>query len=634
MISILAVLLLFGGCSVATSTPRAGSGETPTPPPTPGPDTLVWAVDAAPSTLDPARMTIDPAAAQISAQVYDRLMGHRPGTPELVPGIASDWDADAEGRTFTFTLREGLQFHDGTPLDAAAVAWNFQRWMDPDHPAHKGDFRAWSAYFGGFKGQRDNAGREVNLIKRVEALDPQTVRITLNEPFTPFLQHLAMVPFGFASPSAVREQGEDYGSDGDHLPVGSGPFRVVGWDADGTIRLAPFMEHWSGPPGVSGLQFVAIPDAAKRAESVAAGAVHGAELPPTTPVTGTLESSTLNVMARPPRSNAWLMLNHSREPLQDVRVRRAISLALDREQLAKEHFGPAAEPSGQLLPPGFLGYDPSIEPPKRDLAAARRLMEEAGVADGFKLNIWVPSTPRPFLPDPTGTAQAVASMLSDIEIDAVVHSEGLRKFLSDRDKGRFTAWITGWEAQSGDPDNTWFWHFGAGRAGSEGQYYNDGLAASLLEAQRTLGSDARERIYQDAAQVVSAAEVRAFLAYTRPLVAVSSRVHGFVPGALGFDDLSSVSLAPAPTGATAAPIPTGAPTEAPTPTPLDMEGASEEPEATEQGDEADESTEGDTSAAEGSGDVTPSALRGFLWLRELRDLRGEEFRRRLQRIEY
>ncbi|MFN2250268.1 MAG: ABC transporter substrate-binding protein, partial [Anaerolineae bacterium] len=572
--------LLLGACSAATPTGETGQAGEPTAGPTPGPDTLVWAIEAAPSTLDPARMGIDPSGVQVAAQVYDRLMSYRPGSPDLAPGIASDWDVDPEGRTFTFTLREGLTFHDGTPLDAAAVAWNFQRWMDPDHSNHQGDFKSWVAYFGGFSGQHDKDGRPVNLVKRVEALDATTVRISLNEPFTPFLHHVAMVPFSIASPTAVRAQGEDYGTSGANPPVGSGPFRVVGWDPSGAVRLEPFADHWSGPPAVSGLHFVPIPDPEKRAEAVAEGAVHGADLPPTTPITGTLAAPTLRVVPRPARTNSWLMVNHSRAPMQDVRVRRAISLAIDRKALA-ERFGEAALPAGQLLPPDFLGYDPSIDSPERDLPAAKRLMAEADVEDGFELNIWVPTTPRPYLPDPAGTAQAIADMLADISIDASVHSEGLRKFLADRDSGRFTAWITGWEAQSGDPDTFWFWHFGAGRAGAEGQYYNEELAASLLEAQRTMGADGRSSIYESAAQTTVADEARAYLVYTRPIVAVSSRARGYEPGMFGFDDLDIVSLVPAPAGATAAPIPTGAPTSAATPTPLGTPG--------DEGDEAEQS---------------------------------------------
>jgi peptide/nickel transport system substrate-binding protein len=488
----------------------------------------------------------DPAGTQVAAQVYDRLLGFRPGTVELAPGIATNWVSDPEGRTFTFTLRDELRFHDGTPLDATSVVWNFERWMNPDHPEHVDGFISWRDYFGGCVGQRDDQDRAINLVAEVTALDPRTVRLTLNAPFAPLLHHLAMVPFGFASPAAVRSQGEDYGSDGDHLPVGSGPFRAVGWYEDGTVVLVPNADHWAGQPASPGIRFTPIPRSQDRARAAVSGEVHGADLPATTDITGTITSPDVLVGTRPSRSTAWLMLNHSRDPLGELPVRRAISLAIDRERLAREQFGTRALVANQLLPPGFLGYEDTLEPLRYDPNEARAILSEAGYGDGFRLNIWVANTPRGYLPDPTGAAASIAEMLQAVGIDARVRSESLRQFLMDRDRGRFTAWLIGWEAQSGDPDNTWFWHFGAGRIASEGQYERSDLAAALLAAQRTINSAERESIYRAAARTVHADLARVFLAHVQPLVVTSRRVEGFEPSPMGFDAFRDVTLAPGP----------------------------------------------------------------------------------------
>lgn len=570
------------GCTAGPA-PTEVAGVTPTVDPAPDPNTLVWALPAAPTTLDAARLAVDAAGTQVAAQIYDRLVRFRPGTAELAPGLAEDWEVDPGGRTFSFTLREGLRFQDGTPLDATAVAWNVERWMDPEHPAHRDDFRAWLGLFGGFLGQEDGNGRPMNLVEKVEVLDARTVRFALREPFTPFLHHLAMVPFGIASPAAVRAQGDAYGSDGDHLPVGSGPFRVASWTPDGTVRLLPFADYRAGAPSVPALHFVVVPDPGKRVELIADGAVHGAELPPTTPITGTLATQAVRVTSRPPRANSWLMLNHTRPPLDDARVRRAISLAIDRERLAREHFGPFGLAANQLLPPGFVGHHDALPPPIHDVEIARELMAEADSQDGFKLVIWAPNAPRAYLPDPVGTAESIAEMLGDIGIDASVRSKSLRQFLSDRDNGRYTAWVIGWESQSADPDNFWFWHFGAGRSAIEGQYYNPELAALLVDAQRTLAGAGRAELYREAAEAVVADAARVYLVHARPLVALSPRVRGYEPNTMGFDDLSTVGLGALPSGATAVPIPTGvpltdtpeaeAPTEEGSPPPTSTTGA-------------------------------------------------------------
>jgi len=448
----------------------------------------------------------------------------------------------SDGLTYTFSLRGGLTFHDGAPLDARAVVWNFQRWMDPDHPAHVDGFVAWQALFGGGADPDPEAKLPTGLVKRVVAIDATTVRITLNAPFAPFVHALAGVPFGLASPRAVQDQGEDYGSDADHLPVGSGPFRCVAWSEDGAVRLMPFTDYRAGPPAAPGLRFVALEDAAARLRAVAAGEADGADLPPRTD-TAEAKGSRIRLVPRPARSTVWLVLNHSRPPLDDMRVRKAISLAIDRKALARDHFGPYTVPAGQLLPPLFPGRAEGIEAPPRSLAMSKALMRESG-AQSFKLNIWVATTPRPYLPDPAGTAEAVADMLADIGIDAKVKSEGLREFLSDRDRGRFSAWILGWQAQSADPDNFWFWHFGAGRLAAEGQYDRPDLAALLLDAQRSLSPEARAAAYSQAAAMVDNDAARVFLAYPRPIVALGNQLQDFDPSPMAFDSFLAAHVSP------------------------------------------------------------------------------------------
>ena len=549
-----AIAALLGACDQAPEE-TAGGGTAPAVDaiapagerPTPDPNAIVWALSEPPITLDPARAAVDPGGFQVAAQVYDRLFTLQRDRPfHLAAGVAEDWDVDASGRTYTFTIREGLTFHDGTPLDAPAVKWNFERWMNPDHPQHIGDFRAWRSMFGGSTEDEDEAGRTPNLVERVESLDARTVRVTLIAPFAPFLNHLAMPPFSLASPTAVEAQGELYGSDAAHLPVGSGPFSVIEWRPEsGEVTLAAFTNHLPGPPAAPGLRFVTVPEVSERISAVAEGLVHAAELAPTETMSLTQAiAPSIRVVPRPARSNAWLMLNHERTPLNDPRVRQAFALAIDRERLAEAHFGAGALGSDQILVPGMVGYDPEIVTRAQDVEAAKVLLAEAGVADGFALNISVATTPRPYLPDPVGTGNAVAEMLRGIGIAAEVQTDTLRRLLTRRATGRTTAWIIGWELQSSDPDNAWYYHFGPSRVASEGRYDNRLLFDTLLEAQRTVGSDARATIYQDAARMVRADDPRIFLAASRSILLVSPQLTGFSPGGMGFDDLTTVVLGP------------------------------------------------------------------------------------------
>lgn len=548
--AVLGALLLTGGCLLGactrpTATPAGGIGPAG-PTPTVDPNAIVWLLAKSPGSLDPGRLVMDEESASLdaagqllSAQVYDRLVRLQPGTAKLMPGLAESWRANVLENTVTFELRPGLRFHDGSPLGAREVVWNFERWMNPEHPAHVEGFQVWQGFFG-FTDEKDAEGRDAFIVKAVEAIGPRQVRFKLNAPFSPFLFHLALASFGIASPAAVQAQGDAYGSDGAHLPVGSGPFRVVSWDPGG-LYLVPFAEHWSGQPANSGLRFLVEGDAQKRAQAVVQGRAHGTELPARTAITDSLQAPHLRLEARPARSTAWLMLDDSRPPLNDPRVRRALSLAIDRVALARDHFGAFGLPAGQLLPPGFFGHVAELTPPERNLEQAKALFKEADV-DGFKLNIWVPELSRPYLPDPVGAAERVAKDLTELGLDAQARPVPLRQFLRDRETGRYTAWIIGWEAQSPDPDNFWFWHFGIpDRVVAEGHYDNRALAQALAQAQRA-DTDSRRQIYEDAARTVDQDTARIFLANNQNLVLSSRRLRGLQPGPMGIDSFASLSL--------------------------------------------------------------------------------------------
>ncbi len=555
----LVVLALIGvACSKPTSAPSGLPGAAG-PTPTADPNAIVWLLAKGPGTLDPSRLamdeasaSLDPAGQLVAAQVYDRLVTLRPGTAQLAPGLAATWQQNIEENTVTFNLREGLTFHDGSPLGAREVAWNFERWMNPEHPAHLEGFQVWDGFFG-FVGQKDAAGRDAFIVKAVEAIGPRQVRFKLNAPFSPFLYHLALTSFGIASPQAIQTQGDRYGMDGAHLPVGSGPYRVASWDASG-VHLVPNPDHWGAATANSGLRFSVEADAELRSLALAEGRAHGTDLSALTVITGALAGGNLRIQPRPARSTAWLMLDDSRPPLNDPKVRKAISLAIDRAALAAGSFGTFGLPTGQLLPPGFFGHAEDLPAPAQDLAQAKALLAEADV-DTFKLNIWVPEVSRPFLPDPVSAAERVAADLVALGLDAKAQSVPLRQFLRDRETGRYTAWIIGWEAQSPDPDNFWFWHFGIpDRVVPEGHYDNRVLAQALAQAQR-LDTDSRRQIYLDAARTVDTDTARVFLVNTQGLVVTSRRLRGFMPGPMGIDNLAETSLGEPEPDPTAVAIP-------------------------------------------------------------------------------
>ena len=232
VITLLAALLL-SGCGGQPSSTAAG------------PELAVARVKDAVG-LDPSHET-DGMSLNITSEIFANLVKFKPGTFEVVPDIARSWYATKDGKHWTFTLNPGLKFSDGTPLDAAAVKFNFDRWRLKNGPYH-GNFPYgyYASQFGGFPG----------AIVDVEAPSPNKVTFTLAAPLGPFLRNLAMPSFGIGSPTAIRKDPQNFGQ----APVASGPYTLGEWVKDDHITLLA-NPLWAGPKPAYGTVIVRdIPD--------------------------------------------------------------------------------------------------------------------------------------------------------------------------------------------------------------------------------------------------------------------------------------------------------------------------------------------------------------------------------------
>ena len=200
----------------------------------PGEKTLIYGRGADSKSLDPIQVT-DGESLKVTENIFDTLVDYDDDNTEVVPGLAERWESSKDGKTWTFYLRKGVKFHDGTDFNAEAVVYNFERWMDKDHPEQKGgEFPYYGYMFGGYKGDKGH------VIKSVNAVDEHTVKFELNYPQAPFLNNLAMPPFGIASPTAVKKDPEGFGQ----KPVGTGPFKLESWKKNDTITLVKNEDYW------------------------------------------------------------------------------------------------------------------------------------------------------------------------------------------------------------------------------------------------------------------------------------------------------------------------------------------------------------------------------------------------------
>jgi peptide/nickel transport system substrate-binding protein len=490
------------------------------------PGTLVVGRPADALSLDPARVG-DNESVEVVQQIYESLLSYDPITLEVRPGLAEAWEVSRDGRVWTFHLRRGVRFHDGTPLDAAAVVFSLDRQRDPKHPFHGPDrtkrrFNYW-----------DNLYR---VVKGVEAVDARTVRITIDRMYAPFAANMAMFPVSIVSPAALARWGPDFYRN----PVGTGPFRFVRWESGRHIVLARNRDYWGAPPAMERLVFRAIPDARQRLTELESAAIDMAySLRPDELQFVELHPD-LVVHQKPASAVAYLAMNTTRAPFDDVRVRRALNHAINKDAIVKLAYQGLATPASGPLPPGQWGAHNASTTYSYDPDRARALLAEARAAGRFDpdqvVRLFTPSTPRPYLPDPEFIARVIQSNLAavGVKVEPVVQRMG--SHIRSVQRAEHDLCLFGWIGDNGDPDNFLYTLFDPDNAVSglarNLSFYNDPeLHELIIGAQSTTVRSAREELYRRAQERIADQAPWVPLAHTH--VAVAARV-----------DIGGISIGP------------------------------------------------------------------------------------------
>jgi peptide/nickel transport system substrate-binding protein len=501
-------------------------------------------------SLDPAVLT-DGVSLAATQQVFETLVRFRGASLDLEPGLAAGWETSADGLVWTFHLRPGVRFHDGTALDAAAVVWNFDRWRRAGHPHHRDQTRAgrtfeyWESQFGGFD--------DASIVAAVEAVGPLAVRLVLRRPQAPLLANLAIPAFGIASPPAVARHGPEFGKH----PVGTGPFRFVEWRAGEAVVLEANPGSWGPSPRVRRVVIRPIRDAAQRLAALRAGEIHLAEGLGPAEVAVAGGDPGLQVVFRPPNATAYLAFNHRLRELRDRRVRLAFAHAVDKRALVEALYGSAGVVATQAQPPTLWGHDPGLRDRPHDPGRARALLREAGFPAGLDrvtgedgrpepLVLWYPPVSRPYLPAPREVAEALAADLARAGIAARPETVDWATYLDRVRTGRLPLYLLGWIGDNGDPDNCLCYMFCTPGAPHQGFYANPPLAQLLLRGQALQGRSERAVLYRRAEAMLHEDAARLFLAHARMPVALSRRVRGYEPHPTGVESFAAVEVLPGP----------------------------------------------------------------------------------------
>lgn len=443
--------------------------------------------------LDPGRVS-DDESVEICEQLYEHLVRYAPSSTEVQPELAESWEVDALGTVWTFHLRPGVSFHDGTPFDADAVVFSFDRQRNPFHPHHEPDFAYWTDQY--------------SYIEKIEAIDRLTVKIKIERPYAPFLSSLAMFPASIVSPAAVARYGKDFA----FHPVGTGPFRFASWSPGDRIVIERNDAYWGEKARVQRIVFRDIPDARQRLVALEGGAVDVAYsiLPEELQYVKLHPDLRLHQIAV--ANVAYLAMNTSRPPFDDVEVRRAINHAVNKEPIVKLVYQGLAVPAFGPLPPSLWSYKPDIEKYAYDPVRARAMLAAriaAGKLDPTRrYKLYVPSTPRTYLPDPELVARVIQRNLEDVGLKVDLVVQDLSSHYDALHAGKHDLCLFGWTADNGDPDNFLkvLLDHDDNRRGPEQNdafYRNGELHGILTYAEETFDQAERIRLYRTAQDIIA-----------------------------------------------------------------------------------------------------------------------------------
>lgn len=480
------VLALFvGGC------------QRPVQPPT---STIVFARGADSQKLDPADVD-DGESIKVLVNICQGLVRFKHGTTEVEPCLAISWTISPDGLAYTFKLRDGVRFHDGTPLDAEAAAFSFRRQMDKSHPAHPADatFAYWSAMF--------------NVVTAVEVVDSMSLRLRLREPYAPLLANLCIPAAQLISPRFVDQR----------HPVGTGPFRFVEWIPNERIVLEENPDYWEGRPTIQRLIFKVVPDSATRLIQLQTGQIQAMDGIDPNDLLIIRRDKALQLLTAPGLNVCYLAFNCQKPPLNDKNLRRRIAAAINKRDLVDIVYRGAATVAKNPLPPFVAGYNDaisqtpvspySITPPPRPL------------------QLHVMTNPRPYLPNPIRAAEMIKVDLEKAGIPVEIIPNEWGAHLSRTSHGEHEMALLGWVGDNGDADNFLYVLLDKdtatlGSALNICFWTNEPYHQLMLAARRELDSDKRAALYRKAQEIVFEEAPMVPLAHAEALMACRANVKG------------------------------------------------------------------------------------------------------------
>jgi dipeptide transport system substrate-binding protein len=503
--------------------------------------TFVFCAEGSPSTFNPQNATDGASFNASSRAVYNRLVEFKNGSTEIVPGLAEKWTISKDGKTYKFFLRKNVQFHSSsefTPtrsFNADDVIYSFDVQKEPKHQfRQKDDYE----YFASMEMDK--------TIKEIKKIDDYTIEFILSRNEAPFLANLAM---DFAS--ILSKEYTEFAMKKSDLtlinthPVGTGPFVFKSYQKDTTIRYEANKNYFRGKPKIDQLIFAITPDTSVRTQKLKVGECHLVSEPSPSDLETLMKTPKIKVLEKEGMNIGYLTFNTTKKPFDNLLVRKAITLALNRQSYVQAIYLNRAVVATNPMPPTILGYNDKIVPWKYDIQQAKKLLAEAGYPQGFEMEIWTLPVSRPYNPNGKKMGELMQADLDKVGIKVKLATFDWPTYLDKVKRGEHQAAQFGWTGDNGDPDN--FLQVLLSCAAVEGgansaRWCNKEYDKLVTEAKVLTNKNERAKLYKKAQVIFHNEMPWVTLVHSKVYRAMSARVTGYSINPFGGEIFESVDL--------------------------------------------------------------------------------------------
>jgi dipeptide transport system substrate-binding protein len=505
--------------------------------------TLIYCSEGSPSSFNPQIFTDGTSSNASTYTLYNRLVEFEVGTTKIVPALAESFDVSKDKLTYKFKLRKGVKFHTTsyfTPsrdLNADDVVFSIDRQRVKDHPFHAvggGNYE----YFDGM-----DMGK---IITSVKALDPMTVEIKLSKPNAPFLANMSMsfmsiLSKEYADKLAASNKKENL----DKEPIGTGPFIFSSYTKDNVIKYSQNTKFWGKHGNIDKLIFAITPDPSVRTQKLKVGECQFIAEPNPADIQELKKNAKVSVTEAPGLNVGYLAMNVTKKPFDNLNVRKAIALALNRKSYIDAVYMGSATVAKNPIPPTIWSYNDAIKDYDYNIEEAKSLLKKAGLPNGFETEMWTLPVSRPYNPNGKKMGELMQADLLKVGIKVKLVTFDWPTYLKKSKAGEHQLIQFGWTGDNGDPDNfmgTLLSCEAVGEGSNYSRWCDKKFDKLIIDARESTDMKKRTSLYKDAQKVFKAEIPWVTLAHSTSFRAMGKNVKGYKIDPLGHDIFTNVNV--------------------------------------------------------------------------------------------